>query len=468
MGVMFRKVPINKVVSDEFMRLDAKYRIFSDIENFEIWKECSNIPLSKVLRVVDSNKVKKGELDEEKPLVEMQNIECFSNNLVDVDVVDEVGSDKVVLRNGDIVIPKLEPRKGQFFLNLNHNEYIGSSELIEYEINKELYNPLCLYYLLVNDKLLAKLRNLESGKAHQRVNPNDLLKVRIPSIPLPIQNQIVERIKPIAQDILALKKSKISKLGIIDEVFNEEFGYDFDALAPMINRKTHIAQFAEIANDELKFGVSLRLRYIFRHFIKPMPNIHWKALNKIVDVKGGKRLPKGESVLDEETDYKYIKVEDLNWEGVFDIENVKFISEANHEEIKQYIAETDDILLTIVGATIGKCGLVPEELSGENISENFARLIIKNKKKWIPQYLCYAIMSKCSQFQIDEYTGKGSQGKLAIFRVNKILIPEIGTDKQSEIISKIEQRISAQKEIDDKIKSKRQEISKLIEDAIEC
>ena len=179
-------------------------------------------------------------------------------------------------------------------------------------------------------------------------------------------------------------------------------------------------------------------------------------------------MPKGESVLDEETDYKYIKVEDLNWEGVFDIENVKFISEANHEEIKQYIAETDDILLTIVGATIGKCGLVPEELSGENISENFARLIIKNKKKWIPQYLCYAIMSKCSQFQIDEYTGKGSQGKLAIFRVNKILIPEIGTDKQSEIISKIEQRISAQKEIDDKIKSKRQEISKLIEDAIEC
>jgi len=123
-------------------------------------------------------------------------------------------------------------------------------------------------------------------------------------------------------------------------------------------------------------------------------------------------------------------------------------------------------LLTIVGATIGKCGLVPEELSDENISENFARLIIKDKNKWNPQYLCYAIMSKCSQFQIDEYTGKSSQGKLAIFRVNKILIPDVDTDKQMEIISKIEQRLYAQKEIDDKIESKRQEIERLIESAI--
>ena len=464
---MYKKVAVNRFVSDEFMRLDSKYRIFSDIERFEIWKDCNNIPLSKVLREVNSTKVKKGELEEEMPLVELQNIERFSNNLVDVEFVKDVGSDKVVLNKGDIVIPKLEPRKGQFFLNINHNEYIGSSELIEYEINQKLCNPLWLYYLLVNDKLLAKLRNLESGKAHQRVNPDDLLKVKIPNIPLPIQNEIVEQIKPIEQEILALKKSKSSKLGIVHEVFNEEFGFDWESITPLIENRKHIAKFTEIANDELKFGVSLRLRYIFRHFIKPMPNIKWKALKKIVDVKGGKRLPKGEAVLEEETDYKYIKVEDLNWDGSFDIENIKFISQANHEVIKQYIAETDDILLTIVGATIGKCGLVPEELSDENISENFARLIIKDKNKWNPQYLCYAIMSKCSQFQIDEYTGKSSQGKLAIFRVNKILIPDVDTDKQMEIISRIEQRLYAQKEIDDKIESKRQEIGKLIESVID-
>ena len=62
-------------------------------------------------------------------------------------------------------------------------------------------------------------------------------------------------------------------------------------------------------------------------------------------------------------------------------------------------------MITIVGATVGKCGLVPKDLDGYNITENFVGLIVKNKKEYLPEYLLFCLMSKTSIYQIDEYKG---------------------------------------------------------------
>ena len=123
-------------------------------------------------------------------------------------------------------------------------------------------------------------------------------------------------------------------------------------------------------------------------------------------------------------------------------------------------------MLTIVGATVGKCGIVPKEFDNENITENFARIIIENKDVILPKYLEYCLQSNICQFQFNEYTGKASQGKLALFRIKKVQIPYIELNKQLAIIEKIKTKIDAQKEIDKKIEEKQNEISELIESAI--
>ena len=61
----------------------------------------------------------------------------------------------------------------------------------------------------------------------------------------------------------------------------------------------------------MKFDISLKYRYIFLNYIKKVSKIEWVELGKLVDVKGGKRLPKGQNVTEEETDYKYIRVDDF-------------------------------------------------------------------------------------------------------------------------------------------------------------
>ncbi|MBD3843954.1 MAG: restriction endonuclease subunit S, partial [Campylobacterales bacterium] len=276
-----------------------------------------------------------------------------------------------------------------------------------------------------------------------------------------IQNEIVKKLEPIEQEIQNLKSQKKEHLEIINGAFADEFDFDLDYIAKERDKKLYKASFIELANDELKFDISLKYKAIFEKSLLKSSN-QWINLDKIVDVKGGKRLPKGENILEEDTGYKYIRVDDLSWCGLFDYDNVKHITYENHLAIKNYISNTDDILLTIVGATVGKCGLVTDEIDGHNITENFSRLIIKDKAKYFPQYVTYCLQSKICQLQIDEFTGKGSQGKLALFRVKKIRIPDIEFDKQQQIVEKIKSQIDAQKLIDEQIEQKQKEISNMI------
>jgi restriction endonuclease S subunit len=466
MGVIGFKTKLSKLNTDTSVRLDAKFANFIESEPEKQWNCINFCVLKDVLTPLNSPIYKKGELEENMYLIDLANIERKANNLINLEPVSEIGSDKCLIKNGDLIIPKIEPKKGQLFLNLKHNEYLGSTELIEYQINTDKYNPIFLYSLLTSDIALKTLSFLESGKTHKRVNSESLLKLKIPFVSISIQKEKALVIEKIRNEILKLKNSRLKPVGIINQVFSKSFGFDWRLVEKLQENKIHKAKFIHFANDELKFDLSLKTRFIFNNYIKAIKNLSWISLNKIVYVKGGKRLPKGQNVLEDETDYKYVRVDDLSWDGSFDLENVKYITEKNHLAIKNYIANENDILLTIVGATVGKCGLVPEILDGENITENYARLIIKDKEAYLPEYVNYCLMSKSSQIQFDEYTGKSSQGKLAIFRIKKVLIPELKPDQQAEIVEIIKTQLDAQKEIDRQIEEKQQAINKIIEDAI--
>lgn len=227
MGVIGFKTKLSKLNTDTSVRLDAKFANFIELEPPSRWSSINFCVLKEVLTPINSPIYKKGELEAPIYLIDLANIERKANNLKDLEAVTEIGSDKCLIKNGDLVIPKMEPKKGQFFLNLEHNEYLGSTELIEYKINLEKYNPIFLYSLLTSDISLKTLSYLESGKTHKRVNSESLLKLKIPFIPIAIQNAISVDIQKIRTEISELKNSKLQAVNIINQVFGEEFGFDW-------------------------------------------------------------------------------------------------------------------------------------------------------------------------------------------------------------------------------------------------
>jgi len=212
MGVKWFKTKVSDLKSDTSFRFDVKYGNFIVLDVAKLWKCSDFYELKNILKPLTSPIVRKGELEEEQYLIDLSNIEHKKNNLINLELITEIGSDKSIIKFGDLIIPKIEPKKGQFFLNLNHNEYLGSTELVEYEINKEEYNPHFLYYLLTSNNFLKILSYLESGKTHKRVSAENLLKIKVPKISITIQNELAKQIQYIETEITKLKNSKFDRV----------------------------------------------------------------------------------------------------------------------------------------------------------------------------------------------------------------------------------------------------------------
>ena len=66
----------------------------------------------------------------------------------------------------------------------------------------------------------------------------------------------------------------------------------------------------------------------------------------------------------------FVKAESLNGDVSLERSGFAFISEDTHEKLKRSQLAKDDVLITIAGANVGKCGIVREEdCSGQLFSD---------------------------------------------------------------------------------------------------
>ena len=154
------------------------------------------------------------------------------------------------------------------------------------------------------------------------------------------------------------------------------------------------------------------------------------AIGELCNVKGGKRLPKGTTYADGPTEHPYLRVVDFQ-NGAIDQSNLKFISAQTHEKISRYVITSNDVYISIAG-TIGVVGIVPEELSGSNLTENAAKLVIKNTEELDKRFLA-RFLSTAGQTIIDRKKVVTSQPKLALFRIEEVKIPLPPLSEQKRI-----------------------------------
>ncbi|MGL6259775.1 restriction endonuclease subunit S [Vibrio sp. WXL210] len=154
------------------------------------------------------------------------------------------------------------------------------------------------------------------------------------------------------------------------------------------------------------------------------------TLGNLVDVKGGKRLPKGESYHQSETKHPYIRVTDFI-NGSVSIEGLEYISEKTHNKIQRYTISKNDVYISIAGS-IGIVGKIPPSLDGANLTENAAKLVIKDDQL-LDQDFLIRFLSTHGQDQIQSKKKATSQPKLALFRIEEIEVPLPPLEEQKRI-----------------------------------
>jgi restriction endonuclease S subunit len=154
-------------------------------------------------------------------------------------------------------------------------------------------------------------------------------------------------------------------------------------------------------------------------------------LNYLASVTGGKRLPKGEIFSPEGV--PYVRVVDIK--NIFvDFRKVLNISVKLHRILERYQIKNRDILLTIVGNTVGLTGYMHEKLKKCNFTENCARI---RSKKILPEYLLAVLLSKVGQFQVEREKVGTAQPKLSLERLRHFNIPMPSNEKLEQLIGNL-------------------------------
>ena len=440
---------LNKICKNESLRLDFGIRYVDDILDFNpLGIKEKYILLGDVLTELKSKKYKKGDLPDEYYLVDLENINKRFNSLVDLEKVQTIDSDKTLLSKGDLVIAKMTPKLGTMFLNAEHKEYVGSTELVEYKIDG--YDKKSLYYLLTTNKYLDTLGYMESGKNQRRVKPSDLLKLKIPVS----CSEISDYLEKSDAELSSMFSKKENMYKIIDDAFKSELSIN------QIKTKKQLKTDLSMIGDDNLCRFSFHNQNYYKTFeFRKLEGDLWCPIESKFLVKGGKRIPKGETFSSDITEYFYLRPTEVSIVGM-DRDNFPYISEKIHALLKNYSISSGEYCISNVG-TLGKVGLVHlDELDIKEgnliLSENFVKLVPKESIN--EKFYYYYFNSYIFQKQIEREYTITSIMKLGLDKVKKIAIPKFEPETESKIIDSIEAKLEDQRKLLQEIDKKRIEI----------
>ncbi len=205
----------SKIADQKFLRCGAQYRAFWDVHNGLLFEGKSKFPIVKlgaVMKLHKTKTLKKGILDKEYILLDLEDLEPLTGKVANQEkLVTEIGSDKVIFGDADIVISKIDPYLAYAFVNDKTKPFIGTTELLPFSVNTNLVLPDYLKYVLLSSEYIFKSSLLMYGKRHPRIHPIDLMNVKIPRPDLEIQGKIIAEIQE-QENINDVAQGKINDL----------------------------------------------------------------------------------------------------------------------------------------------------------------------------------------------------------------------------------------------------------------
>ena len=277
--------------------------------------------------------------------------------------------------------------------------------------NKNIVNIHYIYEIL--SALQKHVYNLQKGNAQPHVYIDDIKKIKIPLPPLDIQQKIVDEI----EEVENFYQQHLQKKNLL------------------------IEQIEKIANRSFKISYKT------------------KQIGQISKVLGGKRIPKTDKLINEQTKHPYIRVISFAETGNIDKTKLSYIANETYNKIANYIINAGNIYISIAG-TIGKVGMLPVDLDGANLTENAAKIVLEDEfinNMW----LVYLLRSKKMQNLIKNLTHGAGTPKLSLDRIKHIAIPVPPLEEQQKIVSQIEElekQIAEAQAIIDNSKQQKQEI----------
>jgi type I restriction enzyme S subunit len=332
-------------------------------------------------------------------------------------------------------------------------EKIGLAMLEEYEealvsqaytvfeiIDKNKLNPEYLMMWFRRPEFDRYARYKSHGSVREIFDWDEMCEVELPIPSIEKQNEIVKEYNTVVNRI-TLNEQLNQKLEETAQALYKHWFVDFNfpitkescpelvSKSPELEGKPYKASGGEMVyNEELE---------------KEIP-VGWEVnlLKELGTIKGGKRVPGGESLITKSNEHPYIKVADMGVGKFIRLDDkFQFVPKNIHPKIEKYTVSKDDIIISVVG-TIGVVNVIDKTLNNANLTENCVK--ITNLIKVSSSFLYHFFKSSFGKDQITTRNVGAVQAKLPIYNIETfpILHGDKNTMKNFEIlISIIDKRI---------------------------
>jgi len=295
-----------------------------------------------------------------------------------------------VVNDGDFIMSKIDARNGAFgVVPPILDGAVVTSSFPYFEIKTDKVNPKYLEAIVTQKSFYDQINNMVSGATGRRsVEVDNFIELQIPLPPLEVQNEIVEKIEKQKQIIEGAEK--IEENIIID--------FDFD-IYPKEQLKT-------ITKEITKGTTPTSI--------------------------GGEYLSSG---------ILFVRSENV-LVNKLDTRSSLFISESLHKkELRRSYIKKGDILLNIVGASIGRSCVY--NLDFEANCNQAVSILRPKEDRILPKYLSYWLNASSAQAQMFKEKYGGARDNLNLGQIGEFEIPLPPLEVQNEIVENLDKQMQA-------------------------
>lgn len=144
------------------------------------------------------------------------------------------------------------------------------------------------------------------------------------------------------------------------------------------------------------------------------------------------RVTKGESPKWQGFEYgnvgiRFVTSENVLW-GSVDLEKEKYVPDEFHKKLKRSSLEARDLLINLVGASVGRAALVPEEALPANINQAVAVTTL-DQKKCIPEFLLAHVLLNSTQQKLLGNVVEAARANISLANIRElqVMLPPLNT-----------------------------------------
>lgn len=465
----FFSIAFDNISVDRYLRIDKKYHEITSGSGFNIFhsKAKNKVSLSEIIREdyenfqyedgIEYKGIPTGQtyIDEDGEMISYQT----------VTLDDHPNRLKYKISKNHILISSLRLAKSPALLyeNIDFEKCVFSNGFYSFLVSNEWNQKYVLYLLRTNEVKKLIDNNIYRGIGISSYKAEDLLKIKVRNVPIQEQESAVEKIREIERGIAGLKAMTASTQEIIDKVFGERFGFDYQKLEAFKKSKIYHLEQQDFGNNlDLRFSVKYhRPAGVFVK--KQLAGITNKKIKHFLAVPIALGASVSPEDFDEKGDAYYVSMATIKTLEI-ELDETQLISKSFYQTKKDKALEKGDIVMARSGVAIGKAAIVKEDFKG--IFADFTMRIRFDSQKYNPMFGYYYLRSKYFQYLIELYK-KGLQNQ-NIFPIvmQELPAPDLSLEEQRQIVEEIGKEIEKQKDLYSKIAGLRSRISNIIEETL--